>query len=210
MTAATIRIVVADDHPSVRRGLAALLAGEPDMACVGQASDAREMLALCLSLRPDVLVSDLRMPGLPATEAIEEITRELPATRAVVLTTFLTEDSVLRTLQAGARAYLLKTASDEELLGAIRAVHAGQRVVPPEVADRLADAALRPALTAREQDVLAELAKGRTTKAIARSLGISPGTVRSHLEHIFDKLDCRDRTAAVIVAQRRGLLKSGE
>jgi two-component system NarL family response regulator len=210
MTAATIRIVVADDHPSVRRGLAALLAGEPDMACVGQASDAQEMLALCLSLRPDVLVSDLRMPGLPATEAIEEITRELPATRAVVLTTFLTEDSVLRTLQAGARAYLLKTASDEELLGAIRAVHAGQRVVPLEVADRLADAALRPALTAREQDVLAELAKGRTTKAIARSLGISPGTVRSHLEHIFDKLDCRDRTAAVIVAQRRGLLNSAE
>lgn len=210
MTAATIRIVVADDHPSVRRGLAALLAGEPDMACVGQASDAQEMLALCLSLRPDVLVSDLRMPGRPAIGAIAEIVRELPATRAVILTTFLAEDSVLKALQAGARAYLLKTASDEELLGAIRAVHAGQRVVPPAVADRLADAALRPALTARERDVLAELAKGRTTKAIARSLGISPGTVRSHLEHIFDKLDCRDRTAAVIVAQRRGLLESGE
>jgi two-component system NarL family response regulator len=113
-------------------------------------------------------------------------------------------------LQAGARAYLLKTASDEELIGAIGAVHAGQRVVPLAVADRLADAALRPALSARERDVLAELAKGRTNKAIARSLGISPGTVRSHLEHIFDKLDCRDRTEAVIVAQRCGLLDSEE
>jgi two-component system NarL family response regulator len=210
MTAATIRIVVADDHPSVRRGLAALLDGEPDMECVGQACDAEEMVALCLSLRPDVLVSDLRMPGRPAIDAIAEISQELPATRAVMLTTFLAEDSVLKALQAGARAYLLKTASDEELIGAIRAVHAGQRVVPPAVADRLADAALRPALTARERDVLAELAEGRTTKAIARSLGISPGTVRSHLEHIFDKLDCRDRTAAVVVAQRRGLLDSRE
>jgi two-component system NarL family response regulator len=210
VTAATISIVVADDHPSVRRGLAALLDGEPDMACVGQACDAQEMLTLCLSLRPDVLVSDLRMPGRPAIGAIAEIVRELPATRAVILTTFLAEDSVLKALQAGARAYLLKTASDEELLGAIRAVHAGQRVVPPAVADRLADAALRPALTARERDVLAELAKGRTTKAIARSLGISPGTVRSHLEHIFEKLDCRDRTAAVLIAQRRGLLEPPE
>lgn len=206
MTASAIRVVVADDHPSVRRGLAALLNGEADMKCVGQACDAEEMVALCLSLLPDVLVSDLRMPGRPAIEALEEITRELPTTRAVILTTFLAEDSVLKALRAGARAYLLKTVGDEELLGAIRAVHAGQRVVPPAVADRLADAALRPALTAREQDVLAELAKGCTTKAIARSLGISPGTVRSHLEHIFDKLDCRDRTAAVIVAQRRGLL----
>lgn len=210
MTAAAIRIMVADDHPSVRRGLAGLIDGEPDMACVGQACDAQEMLALCLSLRPDVLVSDLRMPGRPVMETLEEITRQLPATRAVILTTFLAEDSVLKALRAGARAYLLKTASDEELLGAIRAVHSGQRVMPPEVAERLADAALRPALTARERDVLTELAKGRTTKAIARSLGISPGTVRSHIEHIFDKLDCRDRTAAVIVAQRRGLLDAPE
>jgi two-component system NarL family response regulator len=210
MTAAAIRVVVADDHPSVRRGLAALIDGEPDLACVGQACDAQEMAALCMSVRPDVLVSDLRMPGRSAIEVLGEITRELPATRTVILTTFLAEDSVLKALRAGARAYLLKSASDEELLGAIRAVHAGQRVVPHAVADRLAEAALRPALTAREREVLAELAKGCTTKAIARSLGISPGTVRSHLEHIFDKLDCRDRTAAVLIAQRRGLLQAPE
>jgi two-component system NarL family response regulator len=198
---------LADDHAVVREGFAAVLSYQPDVEVVGQAADGHGAVALYRELHPDVLLVDLRMPGLSGVEVITAVRAESPDARAIVLTTFDGDEDVFRALEAGARGYLLKDSTTAELLEAIRAVYAGRRCVPPEVAARLVERATAgPALSVREVEVLRLVAAGKTNKEIAAALFISEGTVKTHLNSVHEKLGVRDRTEAVMVALRRGIL----
>jgi len=206
---APITIVIADDHPVVREGLAALIRRQPDMALVGEAADGREALDLCLAQPPDVVVMDLRMPVMDGVAATEAIRRSSPRTRVLVLSTYDGEEGIYQALRAGAKGYLLKDAFREELVTAIRTVHAGRRHVPPAVAARLADRVGAAELTARERDVLALIVRGRSNKEIGQALAISEGTVKGHVNSILDKLDVAGRTEAAMAAVQRGLVLPG-
>jgi DNA-binding NarL/FixJ family response regulator len=202
-----IRILLADDHAIVREGFAAILRSQPDIEVVGQAADGNAAVAWFRKLHPDLLLVDLRMPGLSGVEVITAIRTEDPAARAIVLTTFDGDEDIFRALEAGARGYLLKDSSTAELLDAIHIVHAGERRVPPEVAARLVErASSGPALSPREIEVLRLIAAGKTNKEIASALFISEGTVKTHVNSIHEKLGVRDRTEAVMTALRRGIL----
>jgi two-component system NarL family response regulator len=202
-----IRVLLADDHTVVREGFAAILGYQPGMEVAGQAADGHAAVELYRKLRPDVLLVDLRMPGLGGVEVLAAIRAEDPGVRAIVLTTFDGDEDIFRALEAGARGYLLKDCSTGELLEAIRAVHAGGRRVPPEVAARLVErASAGPALSGREVEVLGLVAAGKTNKEIAAALFISEGTVKTHVNNIHEKLGVRDRTEAVTTALRRGIL----
>jgi two-component system NarL family response regulator len=202
-----IRVLIVDDHPVVREGLAAMIERRKDMTVVGEAGDGVEALAQFHVLRPDVTLMDLRLPGMSGVEAIDAIRAEFPDARIIVLTTYDGDEDIYRGLQAGAMAYLLKDAPREELLEAIRAVHAGQMRIPPDVASKLAERIMGPELTAREMDVLRLIAAGKTNKEIGAELNITEGTVKAHVNNILGKLGVSDRTQAVTTALRRGLVQ---
>jgi len=201
-----IRVLAADDHPLVRAGLAAVIGSEPDMEFVGEAASGREAVELYRAHRPDVMLMDLRMPGMDGLSATRAILAEFPAARIVVLTTYDGDADIHRALEAGARGYLLKDMLRTEVLHTIRTVHRGTKVIPREVAARLAEHLPRVELTAREVEVLALVAKGLSNKEVARVLGRTEETVRVHLKHVFEKLGVEDRTEAVTTALQRGIL----
>jgi DNA-binding NarL/FixJ family response regulator len=202
-----IRVLVVDDHPLLREGVAAVLALQPDMVLVGEAENGAEAVARHRELRPDVTLMDLQMPGMTGLEAIEAIRAEVPAARIVVLTTYAGDVQALRALKAGATGYLLKSTLRRELLDTIRNVHAGRRQLQPEVAHEIAIHAVDETLSEREIHVLRLVAAGRANKQIAWDLSLSEDTVKAHLKSIFAKLDVADRTHAVTVAARRGVIE---
>jgi two-component system NarL family response regulator len=205
--AGAIRILIADDHPVVREGVAAMIERRPDMTVVAEAATGREAVAAYRAAQPDVVLMDLRMPEMTGVEAIGAIRGEFPGARIIVLTTYDGDEDIYRGLQAGARAYLLKDAPRDELLDAIRAVHAGQSRIPPAVAARLAERVLAgPQLTARELEVLRGIVAGRSNKEIGAALSIGEGTVKAHVNNILGKLGVNDRTQAVTTALQRGIV----
>ncbi|WP_221029425.1 response regulator [Actomonas aquatica] len=202
-----VRILVADDHFVVRSGLVALIECEPELAVIAQASDGEQAVALFREHQPDLAVLDLRMPGLGGREAIEQIRREFPAARILVLTAYNGDEDIHGALAAGASGYLLKSSTGDDLIPAIRQVCGGGRWIPRDVASRLAVRERFEALTPRELDVLRETAKGLANKEIAATLGITENTVKDHLKHILGKLQVAGRTEAVTAAVQRGLLE---
>jgi len=201
-----IRILAVDDHPLLREGIAALVNAECDMKLVAEASNGQEALERFRLHRPDVTLMDLQMPGFNGIESIIKIQSEFPNARIIVLTTYTGDVQVLRALKAGARAYILKGHVHKELLETIRAVHAGKKRIPPEVAAELADHAVEDQLSPREIDVLRLIASGNANKLIADQLSISEETVKSHVTNILSKLGANDRTHAVTIGLRRGII----
>lgn len=201
----TIRVLIADDHPVVRTGLALMLKYESDMEAVGEACNGHEAVALFRQHRPDVTLMDLRMPDMDGAEATTTIRAEFPMARIILLTTYDGDEDIYRGLRAGAKAYLLKDAPCEELLDTIRGVYAGQKRITREVGEKLAERMGGPELTEREREVLRLMAKGRSNREIGAALFITEGTVKFHVNHILNKLDVNDRTQAVIVALKRGI-----
>lgn len=201
-----IRVLVVDDHPLLREGIAAVLGIEPDMELVGQATSGQEALALIGPLRPDVTLMDLQMPGLGGLETIGLIRKERPTHRILVLTTYGGDAHAYRALKAGAVGFMLKSALHRELLDAIRTVHAGRRYVPSAIADEIFAHLSSELLSERELEVLRLVATGEANKGVARQLGISEQTVKAHLKNIFAKLEVTDRTMAVTVSARRGII----
>jgi DNA-binding NarL/FixJ family response regulator len=201
-----IRILTVDDHQLLREGIAAVLEGQPDMVLVGQASNGREAIEAFRQHRPDVTLMDLRMPDMSGIEAITAIRAEFPNARIIVLTTYAGDVQAAGALKAGASGYLLKNLVRKELLETIRAVHAGKRRVPPEIATEIAEHIADDALTEREIDVLRRVAAGKSNKVIAAELDIAEGTVKTHMKSILPKLDASDRTHAVMIALKRGIL----
>jgi DNA-binding NarL/FixJ family response regulator len=202
-----IRILTVDDHAILRQGIAALVNGESDMKLVAEASDGQEAIDKFRLHRPDVTLMDLQMPALNGIEAIIGIRSEFPNARIIVLTTYTGDVQVLRALKAGARGYILKGRVRRELLDTIRAVHAGQKRIPPEVAAELAEHATDEDLTSREIDVLRLIAAGNANKEIAAQLSIAEDTVKSHVTNILAKLGANDRTHAVTIGLKRGIIE---
>jgi len=202
-----IRILTVDDHPLLRKGIAALVNAEPDLKLVAEASNGQEGIEAFRTHRPDVTLMDLQMPGLDGLEAIERIRNEFPDARIIVLTTYTGDIQVLRALRAGARGYILKGHVHKELLETIRAVHAGQKRIPPDVAAELADHATDDELTERELDVLRLIAAGNGNKQVADQLAIGEATVKSHVTNILSKLGANDRAHAVTIALKRGIIE---
>lgn len=203
-----LRILVADDHPLFRAGVAAVISKEPDMVVIGQAGDGREAITLYRVHRPDVVLMDLRMPGLGGVEAISIIISENPGARILVVTTYQGDVEALHALKAGAIGYLLKSSMLEELSLAIRRVAEGKRYVPAEIAAGLATHAVDEELTLREIAVLTSVASGNSNVLVAQELAISEETVKSHMRAIMAKLGARDRTHAVSIAIKRGIIPS--
>lgn len=203
-----IRVLIADDHPVVRSGLAGMLGVEPDVEVVGEAADGEEAVALATGLRPDLVLMDLRMPRMDGAEATARIAREVPGVHVLVLTTYETDTDILRAVEAGATGYLLKDTPRDQLVAGLRAAARGESALSPSVARRLVQQ-LRGGderLTAREQEVLALVAQGLSNVAIGRELYITEATVKTHLLRAFAKLGVDDRTRAVTVAIERGIL----
>jgi DNA-binding NarL/FixJ family response regulator len=206
MSEKSIRILIADDHYVVRMGLAALVETEPDLQVVGEAADGMQVIELYKKLHPDLVLMDLRMPRTDGVTATRQIREQFPQARILMLTTYDGDDDIHRALSAGASGYLLKNSTRESLIPALRAVAAGQRWIPQEVASRLAARKMFEDLTPREVDVLQQLAKGLANKEIADVLSISEHTVKGHLKSILGKLHVADRTEAVTAALQRGII----
>ena len=202
-----IGVLSVDDHPLLREGIAALVNAESDMKLVAEASNGSEAVEKFRLHRPDVTLMDLQMPALNGIDAIIGIRSEFPNARILVLTTYEGDVQILRALKAGARAYILKGHVHRELLDTIRAVHSGQKRIPSEVAAELADHATEDALSTREIDVLRLIASGNANKEIACQLSITEETVKSHVTHILAKLGANDRTHAVTLALKRGIIE---
>ena len=203
-----IRILVVDDHPIVRGGIVALLADADDMTVIGEAPDGEAAVTLALELEPDLVLMDLRMPGIDGDEATARILAERPGIRVVILTTYETDASILTAIEAGASGYLLKAAPQEELLAGIRSVARGEVALAPSIAAMLVKRVATPtvSLSPREKQVLALVAQGDSNPAIAGKLFVTEATVKTHLLHAFEKLEVNDRTRAVTKAMELGLL----
>jgi DNA-binding NarL/FixJ family response regulator len=202
-----IGVLSVDDHPLLREGIAALVNGESDMKLIAEATNGQEAIEKFRLHRPDVTLMDLQMPALNGIDAIIGIRGEYPNARIIVLTTYAGDVQVLRALKAGARGYILKGHVRRELLDTIRAVHAGQKRIPPEVAAELAEHATEDQLSSREIDVLRLIATGNPNKEIAAQLSIAEDTVKSHVTNILAKLGANDRTHAVTIGLKRGIIE---
>jgi DNA-binding NarL/FixJ family response regulator len=202
-----IRILAVDDHQLIRAGIATLLLPEPDMEVVGEAADGREGVAKFRECRPDITLMDLQMPEMNGIEAILAIREQFPDARIIVLTTYAGDVHAQRALKAGAQGYLLKNLLHKELLQTIRAVHAGRKTMSPELAAQIAAHTGEESLTPRELDVLRLIAGGNANKEIAARLAVSEETVKSRVKSILDKLGANDRTHAVTIAVRRGMIE---
>ena len=205
MSQTPIRVLIADDHPIVRTGLALMLKYESGMELVAEASNGAQAVQLFRQYQPDVTLMDLRMPQVSGVEAILTICQEFSDARVIVLTTYDGDEDIYRGLQAGAKGYLLKDAPIDELLAAIRQVHAGQKYIPPEVGAKLAERLSGPQLSERELEVLRLIAEGKSNQEIATALCITEGTVKFHVNHVLGKLQVSDRTKAAILAIKRGI-----
>ena len=204
-----IRILIVDDHPALRAGLRALIASQPDMQVVAESGDGRNGLEMFLQHRPDIVLMDLRLPGLSGVEAILAIRSENPDARIIVNTTYDADEDIYRAIQSGAKSYLLKDMPKEQIFSVIREVHAGHEVLPSQVDQRLKERMRRPELTQRETAVLELLFRGRSNKEIAEILNISEDTVKFRLKGLFSKLGVTDRTTAVVTALRHGIVHMG-
>jgi DNA-binding NarL/FixJ family response regulator len=201
-----IRVLCVDDHPLVRKGIASILANEADITLVGEADNGRDAVRLFRELRPDVVLMDLRMRDLDGIETTRAIHGEFPDARIVALTSYDGDQDIYRAIEAGVRGYLLKETAYADVVHAIRTVHAGKRLMPPDVAERLTEYFPQIALTLRETEVLELVAKGLGNKEIADLIGTATGTVKMHVQNILDKLGAADRTHAVTLAIRRGII----
>jgi DNA-binding NarL/FixJ family response regulator len=201
-----IRVMTVDDHPLMMAGISGEINAQPDMRVVAEASDGDEALVLFRKHRPDITLMDIRMPKVNGIVAISAIRAEFPQARIIVLTTAAGDVQAVRAFKAGAVGYLLKNLLRKELVETIRLVHHGRKRVPPEVAQQIAEHAADDSITARELDVLREVANGSSNKIIASDLNISEHTVKNHLKSILSKLDANDRTHAVMIALKRGFL----
>jgi DNA-binding NarL/FixJ family response regulator len=202
-----IKILVVDDHPLLREGIAAVLEGQSDLQLVGEAANGREALESFRVCRPDVVLMDLQMPEMGGIEAITTIRNEFPEARVVVLTTYKGDMQAIRAFKAGACGYLLKSMLRKELLDTIRSVHAGKKRIPPEIASEIAEHHADDVLTQREIEVLQQVAAGAANKIVAGQLGISEETVKAHMRNILAKLSANDRTHAVMIALKRGIIE---
>jgi len=202
-----IRVLCVDDHPLVRKGIASILANEPDVQLIAEAGDGQEAVALFRQLQPDVTLMDLRMPKLDGIEAVKQIRAAYPDAKIIALTSYDGDQDIFKALEAGVRGYLLKEMVHAEVLKAIRIVHSGKRLMPPEVAARLTEHYPHSALTPREIEVLALVAKGLANKEVAAHLGTASGTIKMHVQNILEKLGASDRTHAVTIGLQRGIIR---
>jgi two-component system NarL family response regulator len=203
----SIRVLVADDHHVVRSGIAASIGLEDDLAVVAEADSGEQVVAQYRAHHPDVVLMDLRLPGMSGIEATAALLSQVPEARVIMFTTFEGEEDIYRAVQAGARGYLLKSAPREELLRAIRSVAAGERYLPPTLAHRLAERMASEELSPRELEVLQQIGQGRSNKEIGTALGITEDTVKRHVTNVLAKLRVVDRTQATTVALRRGIIR---
>jgi DNA-binding NarL/FixJ family response regulator len=206
MNVQKIRVLIVDDHPIVRLGIAAIVDAQTDMAMVGQAADGEQALRLFEQLHPDVTLMDLRLPGMGGVQTIRNLRLRHPEAKFLVLTTYEGDEDIFQALQAGAVGYLVKGMSHDLLLKGLRQVHEGRQYVPSEIAQRLQERNPQAVLSGREQQVLGYLAQGKSNRAIADLLGITEATVKRHVSVILQQLNVEDRTQAVLVALRRGLV----
>lgn len=203
---AKIRVLTVDDHPLLHEGIATVIRNEPDMALAAQASSGREAIQLYRDFTPDVTLMDLRLPDMSGIDAMIAIRSEFPEARVIILTTFAGDVEIQRALQAGARAYTLKSMAPRELMDIIRQVHSGKRKIPADIAAHLAEHYSDEALTGREVEVLQQVAGGNRNRDIAHKLFITEETVKVHIKHIMEKLGASDRTQAVAIGVRRGII----
>jgi DNA-binding NarL/FixJ family response regulator len=206
MSDPAIRILCVDDHPLMREGITAVIQNEPDMLVIGEASNGQEALQAFQKHRPDITLMDLRLPDMSGIDALIAIRAEYPAARVIMLTTFEGDAEIQRALQAGAQGYMLKSMPRKRLVEMIRKVHAGAKSIPTEIAAHLAEHLGDEFLTRREVDVLQKMAGGNRNRDIAEQLFISEETVKGHVKHIMEKLRASDRTEAVAIAVRRGII----
>ena len=202
----TIRVLIVDDHSIVRQGLATIINRDPEMTVIAQAEDGQQAIAYFSEHQPDVTLMDLRMPQMGGVEAITAICTQFKPARIMVLTTYDGDEDIYRGLQAGAKGYLLKDAKPNELLNAIRMVHRGQQYIPPEVGAKLVQRMSNPELSDRELEVLRLMGQGMSNLEIATALTIGESTVKSHVNRILSKLGVSDRTQAVIIGVKRGIV----
>lgn len=205
-----ICVLIGDDHTVVRDGLAAILGLQPDMKVVAEASNGEEACALFEKHKPDIMLLDLRMPKKDGLETVKTIRAKRPDARIIILTTYGGDEDIFRSLKAGAKGYLLKDAPRQQILEAIRTVHAGCQYIPANIASKAAEHALKPQVTTREVEVLRHMARGASNKEIGAALFVSEGTVKTHVKSILAKLDAVSRTEAVTIAARRGMIHEGE
>ena len=200
-----IRVMLVDDHPVVRKGLALIFEQEADIEVVAQAGGGPEAIAEFRLHKPDITLMDLKLDGMSGTDTVEAIRTEFPRARIVMLSTYNRDDDVYRSIRAGAMGYLVKDSPYDEIAAAIRIVHGGRKYFPPPVSEKLAERLSIPELTDRESDVLRQMAAGRSNKEIAETLSLAVGTVKSHVNSILEKLGADDRTQAVVTALKKGL-----
>jgi two-component system, NarL family, response regulator len=207
-SAAAITVVIADDHPVVREGLAAIFKSQSDITVVAEATNGEETLELCKQHHPDVLLLDLRMPKKDGLQVITELTAQrVSKPRVIVMTTYESEEDIRRALKAGAKGYLVKGTAPQQIRESVRTVAAGESLLPPNIAAKLAESMAHPELSERERQVLEYMANGRSNKEIGQALYISENTVKAHVKSILTKLDAMGRTEAIAIAIKRGLIK---